>query len=590
VKNVQTDNRQLQDRSGVSGNVQLCEQFASFEDVPEKGIKKAFFGFIDMDKALVPCISAHKSNPKDTRIQAQLARIYLQQGKFIEAVALARSSMKEQRIALVLLADANRRGIGGLPVNLPEAVKLVEEAVEKGEPEAMAALAFAYTHGYVVAKDERRALDLLRRAADMGGFDASVGLASGYLNGQIGLEKNPNEAIRLLQKPADSGLRPDAEFVLAAAILAREKKLTPEATRYLTSAKEKLERFSDQGSAYARTGLGVIYLYGLGVAKDPARAFELFRMAASHNHVTAIEQVGIAYLDGIGAVKNEIEGRKWLERASTMGSDTADKRLKLLPEAKQSVGLSVVPGEGELRPGKVFKDCSDCPPMVVIPAGSFEMGSNSGNSDAKPVHRAMIGKAFAIGQSEVTQGQWRAIMGNNPSRFTACGDNCPVEQVSWNDAQDYVRRISQKTGQTYRLPSEAEWEYACRAGVTHTNCGSDDVDSVAWHTRNSSATTHAVAGKQANAWGLYDMSGNVWEWTQDCWNASYSGAPGDGSAWAIGNCSLRVVRGGSWDIVGVAMENVNFRNVRAALSALRSGNAAVYRGGDYGFRLAKTLF
>jgi formylglycine-generating enzyme required for sulfatase activity len=230
-------------------------------------------------------------------------------------------------------------------------------------------------------------------------------------------------------------------------------------------------------------------------------------------------------------------------------------------------------------PGKVFKDCPDCPPMVVIPAGNFEMGSNSGGSDEQPVHRVMIGKAFAIGQSEVTQGQWRAIMGNNPSRFAACGDTCPVEHVSWSDAQEYVRRLSQKAGQTYRLPSEAEWEYACRAGGTHAYCGSDNVDSVGWHARNSGATTHAVAGKQANAWGLYDMSGNVWEWTQDCWNGSYSGAQGDGSAWSSGDCSGRVLRGGSG---GSALYVLRPANRRWFTSDIRL---------DYfGFRLARTLF
>jgi len=159
-------------------------------------------------------------------------------------------------------------------------------------------------------------------------------------------------------------------------------------------------------------------------------------------------------------------------------------------------------------PGTVFRDCAECPEMVVIPGG------------------------IAIGRTEVTQGQWRVVMGNNPSNFSSCGDTCPVEKVSWDDAQEYVRKLSQKTGKTYRLPTETEWERACRAGSQQEYCGSDNIDSVAWYDGNSGSKTHAVAGKQANAWGLNDMSGNVWEWTDSCYDS---------------DCSKRVLRGGSWN-------------------------------------------
>ena len=194
-------------------------------------------------------------------------------------------------------------------------------------------------------------------------------------------------------------------------------------------------------------------------------------------------------------------------------------------------------------PGKLSKDCQDCPEMVAIPAGSFEMGGNL--SSEQPVHRVTL-RPFSLGKTEVTQGQWRAVMGSNPSSFSNCGDNCPVEKVNWDDARQFVSRLSAKTGKTYRLPSEAEWEYACRAGGLHEYCGSDRADEVSWYSGNSGNATHPVAGKKANAWGLHDMSGNVWEWTEDCWNQNYSNAPTDGSVWTSGNCSLRVVRGGSW--------------------------------------------
>jgi len=226
--------------------------------------------------------------------------------------------------------------------------------------------------------------------------------------------------------------------------------------------------------------------------------------------------------------------------------------------------------------GQSFKDCAQCPEMVQIGSGSFDMGSNNGESDEKPVHWVNI-NGFAMSKTEVTQGQWKAVMGSNPSRFSHCGDDCPVESVSWNDAQSYVQKLSQQTGKIYRLPSEAEWEYACRAGGSHTYCGSDDVNSVGWYNANSGGKTHSVAGKQANAFGLYDMSGNVWEWVQDDHHDNYSGAPSDGSAWSSGG-SQRVLRGGS---------SVN--NPDILRSPYRVRDPLDYRYYINGFRIARTL-
>lgn len=251
------------------------------------------------------------------------------------------------------------------------------------------------------------------------------------------------------------------------------------------------------------------------------------------------------------------------------GRYIAEARIKLVALKKEPAGQ---------RPGQVFKDCADCPEMVVIPAGSFEMGATVGGADEEPVHTVKIAKAFALGKIEVTQGQWRAIMGNNPSRFSECGDDCPVEKVKWDDVQEYVKKLNQKTGMVYRLPSEAEWEYACRAGTSKIYCGDDVSESVAWLVSNSGLKTSKGGGKQANAWGLFDMSGNVMEWTADCWNDSYQGAPTDGSAWVTGQCSdWHVLRGGSW--------GSRPKNVRATA---RSRYVTSERG-DYGFRLARTL-
>ena len=217
------------------------------------------------------------------------------------------------------------------------------------------------------------------------------------------------------------------------------------------------------------------------------------------------------------------------------------------------------------------------PIMLTIPAGSFSMGSTRGGSDERPVHHVSV-PTFEMAQTEVTQGQWRAVMGENPSYFNGCGDDCPVEMVSWDDVQAYLKKLSGKTGHTYRLPSEAEWEYACRAGGQHAYCGNDDIDAVAWYDSKTVArTTHAVAGKQANGFGLYDMSGNVWEWVDDCYHDSYTGAPTDGGAWTGWLvCDARVVRGGSW--------NSDMANARPA-HRIRFGTASRFI--NSGFRPAR---
>jgi formylglycine-generating enzyme required for sulfatase activity len=125
------------------------------------------------------------------------------------------------------------------------------------------------------------------------------------------------------------------------------------------------------------------------------------------------------------------------------------------------------------------------------------------------------GKNYEIGKYEVTQGQWKAVMGNNPSYFSKCGNNCPVEQVSWDDVQVFLQKLNAKTGKQYRLPSEAEWEYACKGGSDNEYCESDDLDAVAWYKYNSIDKTHAVGLKKPNGYGLYDMIGNVGEWSSD---------------------------------------------------------------------------
>ncbi|MBD2624348.1 SUMF1/EgtB/PvdO family nonheme iron enzyme [Microcystis flos-aquae FACHB-1344] len=200
--------------------------------------------------------------------------------------------------------------------------------------------------------------------------------------------------------------------------------------------------------------------------------------------------------------------------------------------------------------------------MVSLPAGEFLMGSPDSDPDArdweKPPHQVKV-NSFAIGKYLVTQAQYEAVMGTNPSYFSNNSwfkNNLqnPVEKVSWDDAQAFCQKLSQITGKTYRLPTEAEWEYACRAGTTTRYYFGDDANQLgdyAWYDGNSQKTTHPVGQKRPNAWGLYDMSGNVFEWCEDDWHDNYIGAPKDGSAWTINNDNRshpKCLRGGSWVI------------------------------------------
>lgn len=232
-------------------------------------------------------------------------------------------------------------------------------------------------------------------------------------------------------------------------------------------------------------------------------------------------------------------------------------------------------------PGTSFKDCPDCPEMVVVPAGTFMMGSSSPSAPdyEKPQHLVTFARPFAIGKYEVTQAEWTALMLNNLSGYA--GPRNPVDGATWTEAQEFVRRLSAKTGKSYRLPSEAEWEYAARAGATTDYLTGNipaDLERYAWFNQNSSKTTQPVGGKQANAFGLHDVFGNVYEWVQDCYIDHHKGAPTDGRA-ATGSAACpRVVKGGSY-----FSSPANLRPSDRGRFSADKGDVTL------GFRVARTL-
>lgn len=185
--------------------------------------------------------------------------------------------------------------------------------------------------------------------------------------------------------------------------------------------------------------------------------------------------------------------------------------------------------------------------MIRVEAGTFQMGGTE-YSDEKPVHSVAISKDYYIGETEVTQELWKAVMGSNPSNFTT-STQLPVERVSWNDCQTFITKLNSLTGATFRLPTEAEWEFAARGGNKsqgYTYSGSNTVGDVAWYTDNSSSKTHVVKTKSPNELGIYDMSGNVWEWCQDWYDSSYYSSSPKTDPTGPTSGSNRVYRGGGW--------------------------------------------
>jgi formylglycine-generating enzyme required for sulfatase activity len=236
--------------------------------------------------------------------------------------------------------------------------------------------------------------------------------------------------------------------------------------------------------------------------------------------------------------------------------------------------------ESTARPGQWLKDCELCPALVMIAPGSFTMGGANAPEE-QPSHRVSL-NGFFLGRFEVTQAEWIAIMGSNPSASKTCGAECPVDRINWHDAQAFVKKLSERTGKHYRLPTEAEWEYAARAGSRSAWSFGNDAGKLgqyAWFNDNSKGGVHPVGLKQANPFGLHDMHGNVWEWVEDAFLEDYNRASADGKPpQEAGNKDLRVLRGGSW-----------YNNAKDLSVSKRNPNAPDEGYVFFGLRVARSL-
>jgi formylglycine-generating enzyme required for sulfatase activity len=261
--------------------------------------------------------------------------------------------------------------------------------------------------------------------------------------------------------------------------------------------------------------------------------------------------------------------------------------------------------ERALKPGDTLKECEACPEMVVVPSGSFTMGSPASEQRPYqaegPQHLVTFARPFAVGKFAVTFAEWDACRADRGCSYRPAPDRIgkgkrPVDYMWWKFAQQYVAWLSRKTGKSYRLLSESEREYVTRAGTTTPYWWGSSISSQ--QANYCAATDPMKFGKsddcrfqsvpvdryQPNPWGIYQLHGNLWEWVEDCWNEDYQGAPTDGSAWKRGDCNKRVLRGGSH-----AGQAFDLRSARRERGEAPSGDSNVGGASDWGLRVARTL-
>jgi len=378
--------------------------------------------------------------------------------------------------------------------------------------------------------------------------------------------------------------------------------------RFETAAR-LLRPLAEGGAALAQSGLGVLYLNGWGVPEDRAEALKWLRSAAAQGEGRALYSLGLMSLNGLGVPQDDLQAYAWFDCADRRGEGNGaigrDSLAQRMPPERvdqaRILARAWAPATASRLPGDVFRDAPGLPEMVVVPAGGAVIGTSAAEAlrfdlaeefarRERPQHRVDIARPFALGRDPVTFAEWDACVadggcgGYRPADSGWGRGDRPVVNVSWDDAQGYVAWLNRKVrGTSYRLPSEAEWEYAARGGTSTARwwgdaIGTGNANCDGCGGRWDGKWSSPVGSFLHNPFGLYDMLGNVWQWTADCWNEDYVGAPGDGRAWMTGACDRHAIRGHSWS------SPANF--VRAGA---RGRDNAGSRYPLTGFRVARTL-
>ena len=478
--------------------------------------------------------------------------------------------------------DQNRLGWlyltgDGVTQNDHEAMKWYRRAADQGDANALYNIGWMYGNGRGVAKDDTEAVKCYRKAAELGYVYAQLNLGNAYYNGS-GVTKDDVEAVKWYTKAAEQGYSDahdslvmmaeqgsvDAQYNLALLYLNGKgvEKNSAEALKWFLKAAE-------QKNVDAQLWAGVMYGNGNGVSKNFDEAVKWYRAAADQGNAMAQYNLGVMYANGLGVKGNLSVAAEWYRKSAAQGNENAKEALRKIEgvlnddeifrkamadflkakndgvkktassEDTETSGLKTGTVRTLVLPGGAKME------VIYVAPGSFVMGSPEGEAgrfDNETQHRVTITKGYWLGKYPVTQEEWVSLMGENPARFKNARN--PVERVSWEDCQEFCQKLNSYLHCGARLPTEAEWEYACRAGSVGGYGIKGSFDQISWCCDNSDDTTHPVGQKGKNNWGFRDMHGNVWEWCED-WYGDYDAiaqidptGPESGEA--------RVARGGSW--------------------------------------------
>jgi formylglycine-generating enzyme required for sulfatase activity len=465
--------------------------------------------------------------------------------------------------------------------NYTEAMACFQKAAEKGNAEAEYHIGELYDYGFGVDEDDEIAADWYKKSAEKGYAEAQDRLASMYFVGN-GVGKDYEKAAKWAQKALEQGDYCQSMVVLGTlysigeavpqdhkkAVYYLEKAIDvwPDAIMPLNvtltmlylegdgtqddeKAIEMVSYSNKVGRCEAMNAIGMAYYTGEDVNQNYAKAFKWIEKSANCGYAEGQCNLGWLYYNGEGVTKSIQDAKYWWQKAADQGLEEAKESLRYLANAEFHNKTFTVNG--------ISFD------MIAVKGGTFTMGCTSEqsedcSSDEEPAHKVTLSD-FYIGKFVVTQKLWKAVMRNNPSYFK--GDYLPVESVSWYDCQEFITKLNNLTGLKFRLPTEAEWEYAARGGNKskgYKYSGSNTLRNVAWYSDNNDGKTHPVGQKLPNELGIYDMSGNVDEWCQDWWGKYSSGSQTNPKGPSSGE--QRVLRGGFWS-AWARYCRVSFRNL-----------------------------